>query len=657
MRLYGAIQKVEPQDDGTVRVHGIATSEVVDDQGEIVQADAMRVAIPEYMRFPALREMHQLSAAGTTLEAEVGDDGVTRIVAHVVDPVAVTKVKNQVYRGFSIGGRVTRRDASNPKTITGLILSEISLVDRPANPEAVFDCWKAGDGVPGRSPGDQLPSAPATLAGLPFNPPIQIWACGVHDHHHRAKNDAVKCLEKRMLGPADCGVALRAWAVLNSLSEGGSEASYAGGAEAAIDAARKAIETAEGALAKHAPGGAEDGKRGEAPSGRSAGRAHVDYADPGYQADSKPRYPIDSERHIRAAWIYINKPKNAARYAADQLKQIKAKIIAAWTEKIGIGGPPSADDGEKASCAALTKALWDVGHVARIVLELDWLGDELEVEAAIEGDNSLQPARLQGIIAELRGFLNALVIEETGEILDDARVDDGSLPLGASELLTMAAGARGASLIAALLKTGNPKMQQFAARLLAKAKHSQGDQALADIALYACDKCIKIDGLSTEEKEHMTKARGHLHDAGAAPSAASPVDAVGDVEHVAMPVDPPADDFRPGDNATVDTSKMLGAIGERYGKRGCAHQNLTDIAHDCVSKLTDAMTCSPMRPNLAAAAANEGGGEVTKSGARHSMETLGRLRAAHDHLVAAGAACGGRGGICEAEHQGTEFEF
>jgi hypothetical protein len=148
MRLYGAIQKIEPQDDGTVRVYGIATTEAVDDQGEIVQADAMRTALPEYMRFPALREMHQLSAAGTTLEAEVSEDGTTRIVAHVVDPVAVAKVKNQVYRGFSIGGRVLQRAAGNPKTITSLLLNEISLVDRPANPEAVFDCWKAA-GTPG----------------------------------------------------------------------------------------------------------------------------------------------------------------------------------------------------------------------------------------------------------------------------------------------------------------------------------------------------------------------------------------------------------------------------------------------------------------------------------------------------------------------------
>src|SRR6267378_729360 len=165
MRLYGAIEKVEPQDDGTVRVHGIATSETVDDQDEIVRADAIRAALPDYMRFPALREMHQLSAAGTTLEAEVGDDGMTRIVAHVVDPVAVAKVKNKVYRGFSIGGRVTQRDAGNPKAITGLVLSEISLVDRPANPEAVYDCWKASS-MPEIQP----------AAAAPFNPPLQIWA-------------------------------------------------------------------------------------------------------------------------------------------------------------------------------------------------------------------------------------------------------------------------------------------------------------------------------------------------------------------------------------------------------------------------------------------------------------------------------------------------
>jgi len=397
MRLYGAIEKVEPQDDGTVRVHGIASSEVVDDQGEIVRADAMRAAIPDYMHFPALREMHQLSAAGTTLEAEVGDDGATRIVAHVVDPIAITKVRNQVYRGFSIGGRVTQREAGNPKAITGLVLNEISLVDRPANPEAIFDCWKAStvsDAT--RCRAEARP--PATLSPAPtrepFNPPIQIWACGVADHHHRGKGDAVKCLEGRALGVTNVHLPPSPQTLLISPPVSNREADSATKTEAAIDAAKRAIETAEGALAKLAPGGEQgaDGRANRSTSGSLLdGHKELNYADPGYQSDGKRRYPIDTERHIRAAWNYINRPGDGQRYTADQVGRIRAAIIAAWKEKIDIEGPPSAKGDEKAVSAALTKALCDVGHVAQIIHDLDWLQDALEVEAAIEGDDSPQP--------------------------------------------------------------------------------------------------------------------------------------------------------------------------------------------------------------------------------------------------------------------------
>ncbi len=649
MRLYGAIQKVEPQDDGTVRVHGIATSEAVDDQGEIVQADAMRAAIPDYMRFPALREMHQLSAAGTTLEAEVGDDGVTRIVAHVVDPVAVAKVKNQVYRGFSIGGRVTLREAGNPKSITALVLNEISLVDRPANPEAVFDCWKVSEDVGGGSSGDRTA---ATLTGEPFNPPIQIWACGVPDHLHRAKSSALKCLQTRTLGPA--GFVGRQLAQANL---GG-----ACGADEAIDAARKAIETAEGALAKHAPGGeqgADDREGSEGSNNLPGPHRAVDYADPGYQPDGKQRYPIDTERRIRAAWSYINKPKNAAPYTADQLTRIKDKIIAAWKETIDIKGPPSAEDDAKASCAALTKALWDVGQIARIILELEWLQNALDIEAEMEGDESPQPVRLQVIIGELCSFLNAMVAEETGELLETVQLGAGSFGLDAAKLLTGAAGPRGAARIATLLKTGSPKMQQLISRLLAKAKHSCSDQALADMALYACDKCMQIGGLPADEKEHISKAHDHLLEAGAVPTVASMVDAGTDVSEVAPQVNAPASDFCPDDNAAVKTSKVRGAIGTTLANYRPAHQNLMDIAHECIRKLTDATTCSPLPPTSVTADAPEGNDETqmtTKVGARHSVETLGHLRAAHDHLLGAGAACAGQPGVGEEEHQGTEFE-
>lgn len=142
-RLYASIEKVEDQDDGTVKVWGYASTGDQDSDGEIVTPDAMKAALPDYMKFGAVREMHQSSAAGTAIEAEVQDTGKTWFGAHIVDPVAVKKVQTGVYKGFSIGGKVTERDTADRKIIKGLNLIEVSLVDRPANPNAVFTMYKA----------------------------------------------------------------------------------------------------------------------------------------------------------------------------------------------------------------------------------------------------------------------------------------------------------------------------------------------------------------------------------------------------------------------------------------------------------------------------------------------------------------------------------
>jgi len=141
-RLYADIAKVEEQTDGTLRVFGFASSESVDSDGEVITSDAMKAALPDYMKFGAVREMHQPLAAGTALEAEVQSDGRTFLVAHVVDPVAVKKVQTKTYKGFSIGGKVQERDPDDKTKITKLKLVEISLVDRPANPDAVFEMYK-----------------------------------------------------------------------------------------------------------------------------------------------------------------------------------------------------------------------------------------------------------------------------------------------------------------------------------------------------------------------------------------------------------------------------------------------------------------------------------------------------------------------------------
>jgi phage head maturation protease len=172
MRLFGELTKIEDQPDGTLKVYGVASTGARDDAGEIVLPAAMKAALPDYARYPALREMHQPTAAGRTLEAGVDDDGATRIVAHVVDPVAIAKVKSRTYSGFSIGGRVLARDPADATVITKIRLSEISLVDRPANPEAVIDLWKADAAdAPAAPPSNEavksLAAEMAAVAGRP----------------------------------------------------------------------------------------------------------------------------------------------------------------------------------------------------------------------------------------------------------------------------------------------------------------------------------------------------------------------------------------------------------------------------------------------------------------------------------------------------------
>jgi HK97 family phage prohead protease len=141
MRFYGDIQK---HDAETRMVWGYASTEAIDRQGEIVTNAAVEDALAEYMQFANIREMHQLSAVGTAQEVTVDDRGLY-IAAHVVDDAAWAKVVAGVYKGFSIGGKVLKRDPDNRKRISKIRLSEISLVDRPANPESVFDVYKLAD--------------------------------------------------------------------------------------------------------------------------------------------------------------------------------------------------------------------------------------------------------------------------------------------------------------------------------------------------------------------------------------------------------------------------------------------------------------------------------------------------------------------------------
>ncbi len=77
-----------------------------------------------------------------------------------------------------------------------------------------------------------------------------------------------------------------------------------------------------------------DTRGGNAPGNGKLPYGKVKYADPGYRNGQK-RYPVDSKQHVKAAWAYINKKKNAGYYSAEQLAHIKG-VIRKAAKKFGI---------------------------------------------------------------------------------------------------------------------------------------------------------------------------------------------------------------------------------------------------------------------------------------------------------------------------------
>lgn len=136
---YAEIIKKVKQEDGTLLVYGKATDDSVDIDQQICDAGWLEKAMPEWFKSGGnIREQHSNIAAGVAKELDSKKDG-HYISALVVDPVSVKKVETGVLKGFSIGIRSPRivRDnkAANGRIIDGQIV-EVSLVDRPANPNA-----------------------------------------------------------------------------------------------------------------------------------------------------------------------------------------------------------------------------------------------------------------------------------------------------------------------------------------------------------------------------------------------------------------------------------------------------------------------------------------------------------------------------------------
>ncbi len=146
---FFAIEKADRNSDGTLTVYGKATDDSLDIDQQICDADWLDRAMPHWFKSGGnIREQHSNIAAGVAKEYEIKKDG-HYITALVVDPVSVKKVDSGVLKGFSIGiknPRVVRdHKAANGRIVDGQIV-EVSLVDRPANPNCQLVLAKSASG-------------------------------------------------------------------------------------------------------------------------------------------------------------------------------------------------------------------------------------------------------------------------------------------------------------------------------------------------------------------------------------------------------------------------------------------------------------------------------------------------------------------------------
>ena len=199
LQIYGDIQKYDADGESLI-VSGILSTPDKDKQGDIVSPDAMRKALGDYLLNGTCREMHQPIAAGKPLSAFVDDEGKTHVTVKVVDKGTISKIKEGVLKGFSIGGTALKKVGNK---ITELLLKDASLVDVPANPQCVFDVVKfdkPGDRCSDPECKNHVEGATTKCASCMSkaddSKPEPMEKCGCGAKMKKGMKKCAKCMEK-----------------------------------------------------------------------------------------------------------------------------------------------------------------------------------------------------------------------------------------------------------------------------------------------------------------------------------------------------------------------------------------------------------------------------------------------------------------------------
>ncbi len=518
-------------------ISGYASTPAKDSDGEVITLKAVKAALPGYMAWGNVREMHKLSAVGVAQEANIDDKGLF-LTAKIVDDGAWKKCVEGVYKGFSIGGRKLDK---NGNKVTAIEMTEISVVDRPANPECSFSLAKSAgsaDGAAGylltlepqgkRTPEQKALRKMAKAVGdlTKYGPPaahdgfsLPARPDGVVSPNDSRPTENVT--RKADDGPVPCDahgkIGCKKCAIVKRMSAPCAKHNKIGCAECAFE------------------------KGGDRPGDGSLPYGAVKYADPGYQADGKKRYPIDTEAHIRAAWNYIHKKKNAAKYSPEHLAAVRAKIVKAWKKRIDAKGPPGAQAGAtaKAQVAAnflgldganfltLGKRMQSAGDLSHVFDVLRSAQRSLVAEGAREGGDKKDHAlagRLGNIAKDLAGVIGQKASHEGDEATTMTDADDEYIHnlLGAdgmSNTLTQAAGGDplGAAILDMVKRAAQPTRAERMKNAMECAKRARKAAKSAREAIEKAHKMHKDAFMAKAAKgsEGKEKDNGDFDHAGA----------------------------------------------------------------------------------------------------------------------------------------------
>lgn len=149
IQAYAAdIVKMDRDENGDLIVYGKATGPDLDLDEQRCDPGWLKKAMPDWMSWGNVREMHQPVVAGVGLElTEDGDSWFLK--SKVVDANVATKLEAGAYKGQSIGIKNAKvlKDATAPGgRIVGGTIVEVSYVDRPCLPTATCAIVKMAGG-------------------------------------------------------------------------------------------------------------------------------------------------------------------------------------------------------------------------------------------------------------------------------------------------------------------------------------------------------------------------------------------------------------------------------------------------------------------------------------------------------------------------------